>query len=87
LAILLGIGPIASVRSARWMNENLFGVTVPDAVIARLQGAGDSAAQKQEGLRICAELLEQYRELEGVAGVHIMAPASSTKVIAAVLRS
>jgi len=87
LAILLGIGPIASVRSARWMNENLFGVTVPDAVIARLQGAGDSAAQKQEGLRICAELLEQYRELEGVAGVHIMAPASSTKAIAAVLRS
>jgi methylenetetrahydrofolate reductase (NADPH) len=87
LAILLGIGPIASLRSARWMNENLFGVTVPDAVIARLEGAGDSAAQKQEGLRICAELLDQYRELAGVAGVHIMAPGSSTKAISAVLQS
>jgi 5,10-methylenetetrahydrofolate reductase len=69
------------------MNENLFGVTVPDAAIARLEGAGDSAAQKQEGLRICAELLDQYRELAGVAGVHIMAPGSSTKAISAVLQS
>ena len=87
VAILLGIGPIASARSARWMNENLYGVTVPEAVIARIEGAGDGAAQKQEGIRICAELLNQYRDLEGVAGVHIMAPASNTKAISAVLRS
>ena len=46
-SIIVGIGP--SARSARWMNENLFGVHIPDAVIARLDGAKDSQA---EGIRI-----------------------------------
>ncbi len=68
---LIGIGPLASARSARWMNDNLFGVHVPDAVIARLDGARD---QKAEGRRICAELVQQYAEIEGCAGVHLMAP-------------
>jgi methylenetetrahydrofolate reductase (NADPH) len=85
LAILLGIGPLASVRSARWMNDNLFGVSVPESVLDRMQKAGDKVAQKREGIRICAELLEQYREIVGVAGVHIMALASNMKAIAAVL--
>jgi methylenetetrahydrofolate reductase (NADPH) len=87
LAILLGIGPIASAKSARWMNDNLYGVSVPEALIARLEGAGDRNAQKREGIRICTELLERYRALEGIAGVHIMAPGAGTKAIAAVLRN
>ncbi len=85
LKVLLGIGPIASAKSARWMDQNLFGVSVPPAIIERIEAAGDGAAQKQEGIKICRELLEEYRALDGVAGVHIMAPAASTKAIAAVL--
>jgi methylenetetrahydrofolate reductase (NADPH) len=82
--LLIGIGPIRSAKSARWMNENLFGVHVPDAVIARLEGAGDQAA---EGRRICAELIEGLSEIEGVAGAHIMAPAQGTDAIAQVLEA
>lgn len=82
LKILIGIGPIASVRSARWMNENLFGVTVPDAVIDRLSGADDA---KAEGQRICIELMQGLREMPGVAGVHIMAPNQGMDVIAKVI--
>jgi methylenetetrahydrofolate reductase (NADPH) len=70
LFILPGLGPIASARSARWMRDNLWGVIIPDAVIARLEGAVDERA---EGRRICIELIEQAREIEGVAGVHVMA--------------
>jgi methylenetetrahydrofolate reductase (NADPH) len=79
LKILIGIGPIASARSARWMNENLFGVTVPDDVIDRLKKAAD---QKAEGQRICTELIQSLREVPGVAGVHIMSPNQSMDVIA-----
>ena len=79
---LLGIGPIPSARSARWMNANLYGVHVPEPLIARLESASDPAA---EGVRICAELIEALRTLPGVAGVHIMAPARSTAAIAEVL--
>ena len=68
---LIGIGPLASARSARWMNANLFGVQVPDAIVARLDGAKD---QQAEGRAICAELLQQFAEIDGCAGVHLMAP-------------
>jgi methylenetetrahydrofolate reductase (NADPH) len=68
---LIGIGPLASAKSARWMNENLFGVHVPDAIIHRLEGATD---QKAEGRAICAELLQGMSEIEGCAGAHLMAP-------------
>jgi len=70
LFILLGTGPIASAKSARWMVKNLWGVIIPDTVIERLEGAAD---QKAEGRRICAEYIEQVREIDGVAGVHVMA--------------
>ena len=48
--IIIGVGPIASVRSARWMNDNLFGVTIPDPTLKRLEDAKDEAA---EGMQIC----------------------------------
>lgn len=70
LFILLGTGPIASAKSARWMVKNLWGVIIPDGVIDRLEGAAD---QKAEGRKICADYIEQVREIDGVAGVHVMA--------------
>ena len=83
VGVLLGIGPILSARSARWMNDNLYGVTVPEATIARLEGAADA---KAEGRAICAELIQQYREIPGLAGVHIMAPAQKPDAIADAIR-
>ncbi len=68
---LIGIGPLASAKSARWMNEHLFGVHVPDAIIARLEGARD---QKAEGRAICTELLHEFAQIEGCAGAHLMVP-------------
>ncbi len=81
-AIIVGVGPIASARSARWMNDNLVGVSVPESVIRRIEGADDQA---EEGLKICVELIEIYKEMPGVSGVHIMAPAQSPQRIADVI--
>ena len=53
------------------MNENLFGVSIPEPVITRLEQAKDPRA---EGIRICIELIEELRTIEGVAGAHLMAP-------------
>jgi 5,10-methylenetetrahydrofolate reductase len=68
--ILVGVGPLASARGARWMRTHVPGIHVPDPIIARLEGAKD---QKLEGKKICIELIQQIREIEGVAGVHVMA--------------
>ena len=82
LAFIVGVGPIASARSARWMRDNLFGVRVPDAVVARLEGAADPAA---EGRRLCIELIQGLRTLPGVAGVHLMAPLQKIETLAAII--
>jgi len=66
---IIGIGPFASAKSARWMNENLFGVDVPDQIIKRLEGAKD---QKEESKKICIELIDNFRNIQGVKGVHLM---------------
>jgi methylenetetrahydrofolate reductase (NADPH) len=71
LKILIGVAPLRSARSARWIRDNLFGSVIPDEIVARLDGAKDPA---EEGARICLELLQQFSKLDGVAGAHIMAP-------------
>lgn len=72
LHVLVGTGPLASARSARWMREKLWGVAIPNPVIARMDEAADPRA---EGIAICAELLRGLAETPGVAGAHLMAPA------------
>jgi methylenetetrahydrofolate reductase (NADPH) len=71
LKILIGIAPLRSARSARWIRDNLFGSVIPDAIVKRLEDAKDPA---DEGVRICLELLAQLAEIDGVTGAHIMAP-------------
>lgn len=68
--ILVGVGPLASARAAAWIRDYVPGIHIPDAVIARLKGAD---SQKSEGVKLCVELIQEIREIEGVAGVHIMA--------------
>ncbi len=82
--LLIGFGPLASARSARWMRDNLYGVIVPDHVIDRLDRAED---QKAEGIRICAELIEQLQEVDGVSGAHMMAPGNIESIPRAVQES
>jgi methylenetetrahydrofolate reductase (NADPH) len=84
IGIIIGVGPIRSAKSARWMNDNLFGVHVPEATIERLESATDQAA---EGRAICVELIEGLREMPGPAGAHVMAPAQGPAAIAAVLEA
>ena len=68
--ILIGVGPLASARAAKWIRSNVPGVHIPDSVIDRLDGA---EKQKAEGKKLCVELIQQIREIEGVAGIHLMA--------------
>jgi methylenetetrahydrofolate reductase (NADPH) len=68
--IIAGVGPLASAKAARWMRSNVPGIHIPDALIARMEGADNPS---EEGKRICIELIQQLRAIEGVAGVHVMA--------------
>jgi len=68
--ILVGVGPLASANAARWIRAHVPGVHIPDEIIDRLAGA---EKPKLEGRKICVELIQEIREIEGVHGVHVMA--------------
>jgi methylenetetrahydrofolate reductase (NADPH) len=76
-ALLIGIAPLRSAKSARWITEKLFGAIIPEAIVERLERAADPAA---EGRRICLDLIAELAEVPHVAGVHIMAPGHDSAV-------
>lgn len=69
---LVGVGPLRSARAAEFMRSKIPGVHIPDEVIERLRKL-PKEKQRAEGKRICTEIIQQVREIEGVHGVHIMA--------------
>lgn len=81
--ILAGVGPIRTVGAARYMRDRVPGMDVPDEIVDRMLHSADGIpkeekqarreARMEEGIRICVDIINQLREIEGVAGVHIMA--------------
>ena len=66
---IIGLGVIKSAKSARWMNKNLFGINIPEEIINRIEQSNDESL---EGRKICIELVEKYKSIEGISGVHLM---------------
>ncbi len=81
--ILAGVSPVKSLGAARYMATKVPGMDVPDEYVQRMADAvkgipseekkARSAAWAEEGINICVEVIQQVREIPGVAGVHIMA--------------
>ncbi|MCD6423867.1 MAG: methylenetetrahydrofolate reductase [Anaerolineales bacterium] len=70
--ILAGVGPLKSAGAAEFMRTKVPGVVIPDQYVDRLKKT-PKEKQQEEGKKICIELIEQIREIDGVAGIHIMA--------------
>jgi methylenetetrahydrofolate reductase (NADPH) len=70
--ILAGVTPMKSLGMARYMKSKVPGMDVPDDIIKRLQGV-DKKKQADEGIKMACEQIEEFKEMKGVAGVHLMA--------------
>jgi methylenetetrahydrofolate reductase (NADPH) len=70
--ILAGVTPMKSLGMARYMQKNVPGMDVPEEVIKRIEGV-DKKKQASEGIKMCCEQIEEFKEMKGVAGVHLMA--------------
>ena len=77
LYVLIGIVPLRSAKSARWIKEKLFGAIIPDAMVERMEQANDPIA---EGRRICLDVIAELADIPHVAGCHIMAPGNDAVV-------
>ena len=69
-SILAGIIVPKSAGMLKYMNNNVPGVEVPDALIDRMKSAED---KKMEGVRVTVELIEAMKKIPGVRGVHLQA--------------
>jgi len=69
--ILVGITPLKNYKMAKYMNDEVPGVFIPEPILKRMEAAGDGAAE--EGFAIALELIEKIRNLQGIHGLHIMA--------------
>ena len=68
--LMVGIIPLKSAGMAKFMNNNVPGIFVPDELIERMKGAENKV---QEGIKIAGEFIRQIKQ-EGLCdGVHIMA--------------
>ena len=70
--ILAGVTPMKSLGMARYMKSKVPGMDVPDDLIKRLQGVAKDK-QAEEGIKIALEQIAEFKEMKGVAGVHLMA--------------
>jgi len=67
--ILAGLTPVRSHKALVYMKNEVAGMSIPDELIKRMESAGEP---KEEGVKICLEMIEQVRRIEGVAGIHLM---------------
>ncbi|MGB3128193.1 MAG: methylenetetrahydrofolate reductase [Dehalococcoidia bacterium] len=70
--ILAGVAPIKSIGAARYMQKKVPGMDVPEEIIDRLKGVPKEDVSK-EGIKVCVDIINQVREIKGVAGIHLMA--------------
>jgi methylenetetrahydrofolate reductase (NADPH) len=84
IPMLIGVAPIPSARSARWMREKLYGTIIPQSFVERLERAADP---KREGRAICIEVLRDLATIPGVAGAHVMAPMNFAEIPAVIAES
>jgi methylenetetrahydrofolate reductase (NADPH) len=81
--VLAGVSPIKTSGAARYMATKVPGMDVPDEYVQRMLGVikgipkeerkARRAAWAEEGINICVEVIQQVKDIPGVAGVHIMA--------------
>jgi methylenetetrahydrofolate reductase (NADPH) len=83
-ALIVSLAPLPSVRTARWVKENLGDSRIPDRVFRRLEDAADPGA---EGIRICAELMQKLSGIEGISGVNLMTTGDAEAIRAAISAS
>jgi methylenetetrahydrofolate reductase (NADPH) len=73
--ILIGITPLKTYKMARYMNEEVPGVWIPDGLLRRMEAAEQAGRGQEEGVQIALELIEKIKKFrgQGVHGLHIMA--------------
>ncbi|MDD3147174.1 MAG: bifunctional homocysteine S-methyltransferase/methylenetetrahydrofolate reductase [Candidatus Riflebacteria bacterium] len=72
IPLFAGIWPLASLKNAEFMNNEVPGASVPEKLLSRMRKADTIEAQREEGIAIAREALERVRPM--VDGVQVSVP-------------
>ena len=81
--VMLGVCPLAGIKNARFLNDNVPGMAVPEAILERMEAADQRNEGQEEGIKIARESLEASRSL--IQGAYVMPPFGRHRVAMAVL--
>jgi methylenetetrahydrofolate reductase (NADPH) len=79
-AILAGVIPLKSAAHAQELTTTHTDFVIPETIINRLTAAGGSEAQREEGMKIAAEIINELKGLAGLKGVHILSGGNESSI-------
>jgi len=82
--VLVSIAVLGSAQDADWLSKNKTNVMIPDSIVDEIDGHPEP---REKGIAIAAELLQEFAQIPGLAGVHIVAPTDISAVPEAIRRS
>ena len=80
-SVIVSLAVLPSALTAQWVKKNMTDTRIPKPIIQRLEQAADP---KQEGIRICAELMQEISEIPGVSGINLMTTGDAAAIPAAI---
>jgi methylenetetrahydrofolate reductase (NADPH) len=80
-SVIVSLAVLPSAATALWVKKNLGGSRIPKSVIRRLEQAQDP---QREGIRICAEKMQEIAEIPGVSGINLMTTGDASAIAAAI---
>ena len=83
-SLVVSLSALPSARTATWLKKNMGDSRIPPEVIQRLENAKDP---EQEGIAICAELMQEISGIEGISGINLMTTGSTDALVAAIVAS
>ncbi len=78
---ITALSPLPSADVARWVRDNVKGALVPESIIDRMER---SPNPENEGIEICAELLQELATVPGVSGANLLALGDLEAIPAAI---
>ena len=80
IAILAGVMPLKSAAHAQELTATHTDFVIPEPIVKRLTSAGDAEAQRKEGMKIAAEIINELKGLSGLKGVHILSGGNESSI-------
>lgn len=80
-SVIVSLAVLPSAVTAQWVKKNISDSRIPRPIIQRLEQASDP---QQEGIRICAELMQEISEIPGVSGINLMTTGDADAIPAAI---